>query len=151
LARRKEPFLFQKGDVMMVEKYKKRMLLVLGLLAVGLCAVRVLAYSYTWTGNTSEYWADTDNWTRAGCGSPCNEYPDGTDDDATVSTGVSYYPSTQTIDDLTVSDADVRLGRTGSGWCIDVAVFTFDSITVTASAGHTAQLRGGWCDDVYTY
>jgi len=122
----------------------------MALLGLSLCAVKALAYSYTWTGNTNSSWTGSDNWTRSGCGSPCNEYPDGTDDDATVPDDVTFVDHSATIDDLTVVDSDVRFGYTGSGYCDSVHSFVFDSVTVSASSGNTAQLRGGNCMDVST-
>lgn len=130
---------------MIASKSLKRTCAVMALLGLSLCAAKALAYSYTWTGNTNSLWTGSDNWTRAGCGSPCNEYPDGTDDDATIPENITFTSYSATIDDLTISDSDVRFGGTGSGYCDSLHAYTFDTVTVTASSGNSAQLRGGNC------
>lgn len=135
---------------MIASKTSRRTSLMVLLAATPLTAVPVIAYTYTWTGNTNSSWTGYDNWTRAGCGSPCNEYPDGTDDDAVIPDGNTFPGYSITIDDLSISDSDVRFGGTGGGYCEALHVYTFDSITVSASSGETAVLRGGNCVDVIT-
>ena len=128
-----------------------RLIAALSVIGVGLCVARAIADSYTWTGNTDNVWAEDDNWTRAGCGSPCYEYPDDTGDDATISTSVNIVEDTQEIDDLTISNADVRIGSpTGSGFCETDNVVSIDSVIITGISG-AAKLRAGHCQIISTY
>ncbi len=126
------------------------MIAVLAVIGVGLCVAKTIAYSYTWTGNTSSAWDDYDNWTRAGCGSPCNEYPDDTGDDATISMTDTITDGNYTIDDLTITSGDVRIGPNSTGYCEEDVVLNVDSVTVSPSGYQPVYLRGGHCTTVYT-
>lgn len=119
------------------------------LAAVGSIAGLALAYSYSWTGGSSGDW-DGSNWTRTGCGSPCEEFPNDTGDDATICGSVEIDISTYSVDDLNVCDGDVRIGKSTGGQCQSAAYLTFDSVTISAGAGQTAKLRGGYCDGMHT-
>lgn len=135
---------------MIASKGSKRTSLMVLLTALPLTAVPVIAYTYTWIGGSAGAWdADDGAWTRTGCGSPCNEYP-GTGDDAVIPESVAFGAESFTSDDLSVVDAEVRFGPTGTGYCTELDVYTFDSISISATSGNSAQLRGGHCVDLVT-
>lgn len=123
---------------------------VYALASLGALAGLALAYSYTWTGGSAGDWSDS-NWTRAGCGSPCSEFPDDTGDDAAICGSTVIDISEESIDDLSVCDGDVRLGKATGGQCQSFPNLSVDSVTVSAGAGQTAKLRGGNCESVHTY
>lgn len=134
---------------MIASKAKWRTSLMVLLTAIPLTAVPVIAYTYTWTGNTNNYW-DDENWTRTGCGSPCTEWPDDPSDSAVFTTSVNVDDITETVDHLTISNAEVRIGKNSTGYCQEAWGLTVDSVTVIASSGNSAKLRGGACGSVVT-
>lgn len=123
----------------------------MAILAITLGAFTAFGYPYTWVGLVDNDWGDEGNWERPGCSTDCG-YPDDTSDDATITDSLAIvFPATSPeIDDLTIADADVRLGPTGSGYCSSFAALTADSIVISASSGQTAKLRGGHCVTVET-
>lgn len=137
---------------MIASKSLRRTCTVVALLGLCLSASTVIAFSYTWAGGSSGSWNGSYVWNRSGC-SPCDEYPDDTGDDATIDSAVSLLDIDETIDDLSITDADVRIGRQGTGICTSPDVLTYltvDSVTITATSGNTAQMRGGSCQTVST-
>ena len=123
----------------------------LALSSLGLAALPVWGYSYTWVGESSTNWCgQLNDWTRYQCGYPCPECPDDAGDSATISLPVNIASVNKTIGALTVRDANVRLGTVTTGVCFAIYDLSTSSVTVTATVGHTAQLRFATCQSVVT-
>ena len=125
----------------------------LALSSLGLAALPVWGYSYTWLGESSNDWCGQFNdWTRTGCGNPCPECPDDSLDSATISLPVNIDNTTKTIGMLIISNADVRIGTPTGPNCLTTEYsLSVKSVTVTASAGQTAILRSTSCQIIGTY
>jgi hypothetical protein len=141
---------FLKGVSMIVNRISRRTCAVVALLGLSLFGANVWAYLYTWEGGSTGYWCEADNWSRTGCGSPCEECPDDTGDDAIIESSVTFlqYVSDE-IDDLTVSNGDVRLGPTGTGICGTPYDLIVDTVIIEGST-NGAKLRGSHCGGLST-